>query len=87
MHDPAFDPSSGSYVSANGYRGNLTTITTYPDATTTANAINRGMSYDIAGNMITAQLDCCQVKSFTYTSTNQYAYPTSETSGNPGGPH
>jgi len=86
MFDPAFDPSSGSYVSTNAYRGNLTTITTYPDATTTANAINRGMTYDIAGNTITAQLDCCQVKSLTYTSTNQYAYPTSETTGNPGGP-
>ena len=86
MHDPAFDPSSGSYVSTNAYRGNLTTVTTYPDATTTANAINRGKTYDIAGNMVTAQLDCCQVKSFTFTSTNQFAYPTSETSGNPGGP-
>jgi RHS repeat-associated protein len=86
MFDSAFDPSSGSYVSANAYRGNLTTVTTYPDATTTANAINRGSTYDIAGNLVTAQLDCCQVKSFTYTSTNQYAYPISETSGNPGGP-
>lgn len=86
MFDPAFDPSSGSYVSTNAYRGNLTTITTYPDASTTANAITRGMTFDVAGNTITAQLDCCQVKSFAYTSTNQYAYPTSETSGNPGGP-
>jgi len=86
MFDPAFDPSSGSYVSTNAYRGNLTTITTYPDASTTANAITRGMTYDIAGNTITAQLDCCQVRSFTYTSTYQYAYPSSETSGPSGGP-
>ncbi len=74
-----YDPSTD-------YRGNVTSVTTYPDATTTSGAITHANTYDIAGNIMTAQLDCCQQQSFTYSSANDdYAYPISVTKGNPSG--
>lgn len=70
------------------YRGNLTTITTYPDASTITGAITHNITYDIAGNVVTAQVDCCQAQSFTYSSANNdYAYPITITKGNPSGLH
>jgi YD repeat-containing protein len=76
------------YDSGTDYRGNLTSVTTYPDATTTTGAITHATTYDIAGNVVTAQVDCCQSQSFTYSSANDdYAYPVSITKGNPSGLH
>ncbi|HYV11705.1 MAG TPA: DUF4214 domain-containing protein [Pyrinomonadaceae bacterium] len=76
------------YDSSTDYRGNVTSVTTYPDATTTTGAITQGTTYDIAGNVMTAQVDCCQSQSFTYSSANHdYAYPISITKGNPAGLH
>lgn len=76
------------YDSSTDYRGNVTSVTTYPDATTTTGAITHATTYDIAGNVMTAQVDCCQSKSFTYSSANDdYAYPVSITKGNPSGLH
>jgi YD repeat-containing protein len=62
-------------------RGNVTRTRTYPDITNLANIIDHTATYDIAGNLITAQLDCCQQKSFIYSSSYFYAYVTSVTSG------
>jgi RHS repeat-associated protein len=77
-----------NYDPSTDYRGNVTSITTYPDATTTSGAITRELTYDIAGNVMTAQVDCCQVQSFAYsTANNDYAYPISVTKGNPSGLH
>lgn len=74
------------YDPATDYRGNVTTVTTYPDATTTTGAITHANTYDIAGNIMTAEVDCCQTQSFTYSSTNGgYAYPITVTTGNPSG--
>src|SRR6185295_5215128 len=92
MHDDSFDPFAETYVPATDYRGNITTVTTYPDATSTSGAITHGTTYDIAGNVITAQVDCCQVKSFTYSGAgtsevHDYAYQISVTSGNSSGLH
>lgn len=76
------------YDPATDYRGNVTSVTTYPDATTTTGAITHSTTYDITGNVMTAQVDCCQTKSFTYSSANNdYAYPVSVTKGNPSGLH
>ncbi len=76
------------YDSTTDYRGNVTSVTTYPDATTTTGAITHSTTYDIAGNVMTAQVDCCQTQSFTYSSTNNdFAYPVSVTKGNPSGLH
>ena len=76
------------YDSNTDYRGNITSVTTYPDATTTTGAITHANTYDIAGNLMTAQVDCCQSKSYTYSSANSdYAYPISIKRGNPSGLH
>ena len=76
------------YDATTDYRGNVTSVTTYPDATTTTGTITHATTYDIAGNVMTAQVDCCQSKSFTYSAANDdYAYPVSVTKGNPGGLH
>jgi YD repeat-containing protein len=90
MHEPAFDPFGFSYVSATDYRGNVTGVTTYPDATSSSGTITHSTTYDIAGNVMTAQVDCCQSKSFTYSDmggNHDYAYAISVTSGNPSGVH
>ena len=77
-----------AYDSATDYRGNVTSVTSYPDATTTSGAITHATTYDIAGNVMTAQVDCCQLQSFTYSSANyDYAYPVSVTKGDPNGLH
>lgn len=76
------------YDAATDYRGNVTSVTTYPDATSTSGTITHATTYDIAGNVISAQVDCCQSQSFTYSSANDdYAYPVSVTKGNPSGLH
>src|SRR5207249_2647931 len=80
-----YDPSTD-------YRGNVTSVTTYPDANSSSGAIAHSTTYDIAGNVMTAQVDCCQLKSFTYSGAgtgqpHDYAYVTSVTSGNPSGTH
>jgi len=90
MHDGAFDPFGGSYVSSTDYRGNVTSVTTYTSAPGGTGAITHSTKYDIAGNVTSAQVDCCQSKSFTYSgagTSGDYAYPASVTSGNPSGVH
>lgn len=80
------------YDASTDYRGNVTSVTTYPDATTTSGAITHSTTYDIAGNVMTTQVDCCQTKSFTYSGAgsggnHDYANVVSTTSGNPSGTH
>lgn len=76
------------YDSTTDYRGNVTSITTYPDTGNTSNTIIHSSKFDIAGNVTSEQVDCCQTQSFIYSSTNaDYAYPVSITKGNPSGLH
>ncbi|HEY6803269.1 MAG TPA: DUF4214 domain-containing protein, partial [Pyrinomonadaceae bacterium] len=69
------------------YRGNVTAVTTYTDAPGASGSITHASTYDIAGNETSAQVDCCHLKTFTYTNTYNYAYPESVVSGDPGGLH
>lgn len=74
------------------YRGNVTSVTTYADAATTSGAITQSTTYDIAGNIMAAHGDCCQLKAFTYSGAGEngdhdYAYVISMTDGNPSGLH
>ncbi len=62
-------------------RGNLTRTRTYPDTANVASFIDHTTTFDIAGNPITVQLDCCQQKSFTYSSQYFHAYPTQVVTG------
>jgi RHS repeat-associated protein len=78
------------YVSSTDYRGNVTSVTSYADAASGSGSITHSTTYDIAGNVMTAQVDCCQTKSFTYSgsgTTGDYAHVLSVTSGNPSGTH
>lgn len=78
------------YDSSTDYRGNVTSVTTYIDAGTPSGSITHSTTYDIAGNVTTAQVDCCQLKTISYTdnpNTHTYAYPVSVTSGNASGVH
>jgi RHS repeat-associated protein len=62
-------------------RGNPTSVTTYTDAATPGGAITKNFHYDIFGNLVQADLDCCQSKTWTYSATTQYALPDSITRG------
>lgn len=81
MHDAAFDPASGSYDSATDKRGNVVSVTAYSDAAGSTGAITQTATYDIAGNVVTADADCCRQKSFTYSNTFYFAYRTGTTLG------
>jgi RHS repeat-associated protein len=69
-----FDPSTN-------YRGNVTSVTTYADASSASGAITETRAYDITGNVLTASTSCCEQTSFTFNVNTQYAYPTSKTRG------
>lgn len=72
-----------AYDSATNYRGNVTKVTSYADATDNndPNKSARAIKYDITGNVVEASLSCCNVKTIEYSATNHYAYPTKETKG------
>lgn len=89
---PVFPPNNTAHVLEYVYLssssdGNVTGVTTYTDAATPSGAITHATKYDIAGNVTSAQVDCCQTKTIDYSSTYKFAYPTSMTSGDPNGLH
>ncbi len=60
-----------NYGCSMNYRGNPTSVTTYLTPATPANGITKNFSYDVFGNLLTAQLNCCQSKTWAYSSTTQ----------------
>jgi len=75
------------YLFSTDFRGNVTSTTTYTDAASATGALTHAVTYDIAGNVTSAQVDCCQLKTFEYSDTYRNAYMTSVTRGNPSGLH
>lgn len=65
------------------FRGNITKITSFSNATLTTDpdASVNTMKYDITGNVIEASMSCCNVKAIEYSAANHYAYATKETKG------
>lgn len=65
------------------YRGNPTSVTTYssPGSNPPSGGITKNFTFDIFGNELTAQMNCCQQKTWTYSGTTTYAFPDSVTSG------
>jgi len=63
------------------YRGNPTSVTTYLTPATPANGVTKNFTYDWFGNLLTAQLNCCQNKTWTYSATTRYSRPDSITRG------
>jgi hypothetical protein len=72
---------TSDYNPQTNYRGNVTAVKTYTEASTLAGPITETRSYDITGNMVTASTSCCEQTSYTYQSATQYAYPASVTRG------
>jgi RHS repeat-associated protein len=62
-------------------RANATSVTTYTDPITPGGAITKNFTYDSLGNLRTAQLNCCQLKTWNYSLPTKYAYPDSIVSG------
>jgi RHS repeat-associated protein len=62
-------------------RGNATSVTNYTDPVTPSGSIVKNFTYDSLGNLLTAQLNCCQQKTWVYSTATDYAYPDSVTSG------
>lgn len=67
-------------------RGNPTSVTKYTNASVPSGGITLNSYYDVFGNLVKADINCCQSKSWTYSATTQYAYPDSDTCGATGGP-
>jgi RHS repeat-associated protein len=62
-------------------RGSPTSVTTYADAATPSGGITKNYNYDSVGNLVLAQLDCCQQKQWNFSSVTQYAFPDTIVSG------
>lgn len=71
------------YDASTDYRGNVTQVTSYTnvDNSSATGALTETRRYDIAGNLVTASMSCCEQTSLTFTSSTQYAYPESQTRG------
>ena len=75
-----YDPSTN-------YRGNVTQVTSYADATGLTGPVTETRRYDITGNLVTASTSCCEQTSFNYTVDTEYAYPLSKTRGSATDPY
>lgn len=73
-----------NYGTSFAYRGLVTTVTAYTDPVTPSGAISHNSTYDMLGNMRTADADCCVQDQFAYSSTTQYSQPDSVTRGSSG---
>ncbi|MEK6303861.1 MAG: RHS repeat-associated core domain-containing protein [Acidobacteriota bacterium] len=67
-------------------RGNVTGVTEWTDLQA-GTTIQHLAKYDIFGNVVKAQVSCCQEKDLTITDATYWAQPDSETSGDPNGVH
>lgn len=62
-------------------RGNLTSVIRYSNASAGSGGVTRTFNFDSLGNLILAQLDCCNQKTFSFSGGTQYAYPDSVVRG------
>jgi RHS repeat-associated protein len=67
-------------------RGLPTSITTYTDAATPGGGVTKHFSYDSVGNLIIADLNCCNQRHWNFSSATQYAFADSVVGGNSNGP-
>jgi RHS repeat-associated protein len=76
-HDDEYDQSKV-------LRGNITAVRTFSKISP-AESTTRRVRYDIFGNMVEAELSCCEVKTFSFSSATAYAQPDSIRSGEEAG--
>ena len=67
-------------------RGNHTSVTTYTNASTPSGGVTKNSYYDVFGNLVQQDVDCCESTAFTLSSATQYSAPDSKTCGASGGP-
>ena len=77
------------YTSFTDYRGNVTQITKYVNAATepASGAISETRRYDITGNLVQTNAECCTQTTFAYDIDTQFAFPLSETRGSATDPY
>ena len=63
------------------FRGNVTRVTGYTDAANNTGAVSQTKQYDDTGNSVAESASCCQLKTYGYDISTQYAYPTSQSRG------
>src|SRR6185503_9194868 len=72
------------HVTPAGPRGNVTVVTKYTDVVAGTTTAQSG-SVDKFGNVVQAQVSCCDQKSFTHTEDTYWSKPSQTTSGNTSG--
>ena len=75
QHDDADFPCTMNY------RGNPTTVTTFLQPGTPSGGVSKTFTYDVFGNLLTAQLNCCQQKTWNFSGATEYSQPDSIVSG------
>jgi YD repeat-containing protein len=74
-----------SHDSTYTLRGNITTATRLINISP-ATSISQSARYDVFGNRVQLQLDCCTQTSFTFNQDTYWSQPDQATDGNSGGP-
>ncbi|MGH9764813.1 MAG: RHS repeat domain-containing protein, partial [Blastocatellia bacterium] len=74
-----------NYDSSYTLRGNLTSEIVLTDVTHGTTSV-KSASYDVFGNVVQIQLNCCNQKSFTYSQDTYWSQPDQTASGASGGP-
>jgi len=70
-----------NYTASQTVRGNVTTVTSWISISGNT-TITRNRKYDIFGNVVQADVSCCQVKNFSFSDTfTHYSQPDSVTDG------
>jgi RHS repeat-associated protein len=64
------------------YRGNPTSVTTYKVPAGPSGGVTKNFTYDWFGNLLTADVNCCQKNTWVYSANTKYSQPDSVTSGN-----
>lgn len=75
QHDDA------GYSCTSTVRGNPTTVTTYSNAAVPSGSITHHSYYDNLGNLVKADLDCCQSETWSFSTLTNYSFPDSATRG------
>jgi YD repeat-containing protein len=73
-----------SYDSTYALRGNVTTVTRLTDIAH-GTSTSQSATYDVFGNQVQIQLDCCNQKGFTFNQDTYWSQPDQTTTGGSGG--
>jgi RHS repeat-associated protein len=83
---PAGGHDSTNFGTGNSVRGNVTAVKSWTGISPEVTAPARTRQYDVFGNLVEAQVSCCQNKSFTFSSETGYGLVEQVTNGSAGGP-